>query len=409
MKLKCPLFTAPCRRSPSCTSLMVFLGRGGRRRPDGGPSTAAAVSNAGGLGASSPAALVPNRLADDRRATVQSWLVPNPARRRLEYYADELEEVADHTECGPARSDDDTSAKEVAVQLEVSSPAPDVAAVERAGTVGLDHRDVVYEAVWLHYAGAAWWFQPGCRRAPRNVRAAGTESLHQLLDRDWQRPLPVARARLRRPPCRGDRRAGWYLLLPGRRSRYQCRTPAAKSSPAGRLRARPGQQLHRAPPPAPLSIRVHQMTKPIRRRWRCSGDEPARNKLGGTAHRKTRPGPVDIIASPSRVLGVNRAAESQGQHAGGLGERQVGGPLFGLWPAPSAMPPDRSQPYCRSWSTYGIVALVVVYMSISFAHLRCVYAVKQRASYQDNVGWSTAFPAALVDSHIHQSTAPGFA
>lgn len=102
----------------------------------GGPSTpalAAAVSNAGGLGFVAGGYLSADRLADDiaaaRAATTgpigANLFVPQPSVAdwaQLEYYADELEEVAEyyHTEVGqPVYGDDDDWVRKLEVVADV--------------------------------------------------------------------------------------------------------------------------------------------------------------------------------------------------------------------------------------------------------------------------------------------------
>lgn len=181
----------------------------------GGPSTpalAAAVSNAGGLGFVAGGYLSADRLADDiaaaRAATTgpigANLFVPQPSVAdwaQLEYYADELEEVAEyyHTEVGqPVYGDDDDWVRKLEVVADVrpevvsftfGAPPPDV--VQRLSALGLLVSITVtsvYEAGVAIAAGADSLVVQGPAAGGHRGTFApdmepGTESLHQLLDR----------------------------------------------------------------------------------------------------------------------------------------------------------------------------------------------------------------------------------
>ncbi|KAT67205.1 oxidoreductase [Mycobacterium tuberculosis TKK_04_0068] len=206
----------------------------------GGPSTpalAAAVSNAGGLGFVAGGYLSADRLADDiaaaRAATTgpigANLFVPQPSVAdwaQLEYYADELEEVAEyyHTEVGqPVYGDDDDWVRKLEVVADVrpevvsftfGAPPPDV--VQRLSALGLLVSITVtsvYEAgvAPLPRARTAWWSRARLpagtaersRRTWNPVRSRCTNSSIGLAAPMMCRWLqPVAWARLRTwPPC----------------------------------------------------------------------------------------------------------------------------------------------------------------------------------------------------------------
>lgn len=205
----------------------------------GGPSTpalAAAVSNAGGLGFVAGGYLSADRLADDiaaaRAATTgpigANLFVPQPSVAdwaQLEYYADELEEVAEyyHTEVGqPVYGDDDDWVRKLEVVADVrpevvsftfGAPPPDV--VQRLSALGLLVSITVtsvYEAGVAIAAGADSLVVQGrlpagtaerSRRTWNPVRSRCTNSSIGLAAPMMCRWLqPVAWARLRTwPPC----------------------------------------------------------------------------------------------------------------------------------------------------------------------------------------------------------------
>lgn len=202
----------------------------------GGPSTpalAAAVSNAGGLGFVAGGYLSADRLADDiaaaRAATTgpigANLFVPQPSVAdwaQLEYYADELEEVAEyyHTEVGqPVYGDDDDWVRKLEVVADVrpevvsftfGAPPPDV--VQRLSALGLLVSITVTSVMWpLPRARTAWWSRARLpagtaersRRTWNPVRSRCTNSSIGLAAPMMCRWLqPVAWARLRTwPPC----------------------------------------------------------------------------------------------------------------------------------------------------------------------------------------------------------------
>ncbi|EFD74475.1 conserved hypothetical protein [Mycobacterium tuberculosis GM 1503] len=321
----------------------------------GGPSTpalAAAVSNAGGLGFVAGGYLSADRLADDiaaaRAATTgpigANLFVPQPSVAdwaQLEYYADELEEVAEyyHTEVGqPVYGDDDDWVRKLEVVADVrpevvsftfGAPPPDV--VQRLSALGLLVSITVtsvYEAGVAIAAGADSLVVQGPAAGGHRGTFApdmepGTESLHQLLDRIGSAHdvplvaaggLGTAEGRGRRAAPR-KRSAGAGLVphccWPTKPVPIAAHRAALKESQEfdatwslGRsrvgMRASLAQQLHSpARPRGALGYpEVHQMTKPIRAAAVQADDPHGTNLWAGSAHRKTRPGPAaDIIAS----------------------------------------------------------------------------------------------------------------
>jgi len=178
----------------------------------GTPALAAAVSNAGGLGFIPAGYLSAERFADDivaaRKATTGplgvNLFVPQPSVAdwvQLEYYADELEEIADHyqVEVGhPQMGDDDDWARKLDVVADLRPelvsftfgvPSPDV--IRRLGSLGLLVLVTVtsaYEAGVAVAAGADSLVVQGPGAGGHRGTFApdmepGTESLHQLLAR----------------------------------------------------------------------------------------------------------------------------------------------------------------------------------------------------------------------------------
>jgi nitronate monooxygenase len=178
----------------------------------GTPALAAAVSNAGGLGFVAGGYLSADQLADDitaaRAATTGpigvNLLVPQPSVAdwlQLEYYAEELEEVAEHyrVEVGhPIHGDDDEWERKLEVVSDVrpemvsftfGAPPPDV--VRRFSALGLLVSITVtsvYEAGVAVAAGADNLVVQGPAAGGHRGTFApdmepGVESLHQLLDR----------------------------------------------------------------------------------------------------------------------------------------------------------------------------------------------------------------------------------
>lgn len=178
----------------------------------GTPALAAAVSNAGGLGFVAGGYLTADQFADDiaaaRAATTgpigANLFVPQPSVAdwvQLEYYAEELEEVADHyrVEVGhPVHGDDDEWERKLEVVADVrpemvsftfGAPPPDV--IRRLSALGLLVSITVtsaYEAGVAIAAGADNLVVQGPAAGGHRGTFApdmepGAESLHQLLDR----------------------------------------------------------------------------------------------------------------------------------------------------------------------------------------------------------------------------------
>lgn len=178
----------------------------------GTPALAAAVSNAGGLGFVPGGYLSAERFAEDiaaaRAATTGplgvNLFVPQPSVAdwvALDYYAGELEEIADHyqVEVGhPQYGDDDDWEHKLEVVADVRPelvsftfgvPPPDV--IRRLGALGLLVMVTVtsaYEAGVAVAAGADSLIVQGPSAGGHRGTFApdmepGTESLHQLIDR----------------------------------------------------------------------------------------------------------------------------------------------------------------------------------------------------------------------------------
>src|ERR1700759_5640106 len=178
----------------------------------GTPALAAAVTNAGGLGFIPAGYLSAEQFADDiaaaRAATTGplgvNLFVPQPSVAdwvQLEYYADELDEVADsyNVEVGyPQLGDDDHWERKLEVVADLRPelvsftfgvPSPDI--IRRLGALGLLVMVTVtsaYEAGVALAAGADSLVVPGPGAGGHRATFApdmepGTESLHQLIDR----------------------------------------------------------------------------------------------------------------------------------------------------------------------------------------------------------------------------------
>lgn len=178
----------------------------------GTPALAAAVSNAGGLGVVAGGYLTAEQFADDivaaRKGTTGpigvNLFVPQPSVAdwvQLEYYAEDLEEVADHyrVEVGhPMHGDDDEWQRKLEVVADVrpemvsftfGAPPPDV--VRMLSAQGLLVSVTVtsaYEAGVAVAAGADNLVVQGPAAGGHRGTFApdmepGSESLHQLLDR----------------------------------------------------------------------------------------------------------------------------------------------------------------------------------------------------------------------------------
>lgn len=178
----------------------------------GTPALAAAVSNAGGLGFVAGGYLTADQFAADiaaaRAATTgpigANLFVPQPSVAdwmQLEYYAEELEEVAEHyhVEVGhPVQGDDDEWERKLEVVADLrpeivsftfGAPPPDV--IRRLSALGLLVSITVtsaYEAGVAVAAGADSLVVQGPAAGGHRGTFApdmepGAESLHQLLDR----------------------------------------------------------------------------------------------------------------------------------------------------------------------------------------------------------------------------------
>jgi nitronate monooxygenase len=176
----------------------------------GTPALAAAVSNAGGLGFVAGGYLSADQFADDiaaaRKATTGplgvNLYVPQPSVAdflQLDYYADELEDVAEHFQVEVGRPDfgwDDDWARKLEVVADVRPelvsftfgvPSPDV--IRRLGAQGLLVMVTVtsaYEAGVAIAAGADSLVVQGPDAGGHRGTFApdmepGTESLHELL------------------------------------------------------------------------------------------------------------------------------------------------------------------------------------------------------------------------------------
>lgn len=256
---------------------------------------------------------------------------------QLEYYADELEEVAEyyHTEVGqPVYGDDDDWVRKLEVVADVrpevvsftfGAPPPDV--VQRLSALGLLVSITVtsvYEAGVAIAAGADSLVVQGPAAGGHRGTFApdmepGTESLHQLLDRIGSAhdvPLVAAgglgtaedvAAVLRRGAIAAQ--VGTALLLADEAGTNAAHRAALKNPEfdatlvTGRSRqvcARSGQQLHSpARPRGAAGLSGGPPDDEADTGGGGAGGRPARNKpWAGSAHRKTRPGPAaDIIAS----------------------------------------------------------------------------------------------------------------
>lgn len=307
------------------------------------------MSNAGGLGFVAGGYLSADRLADDIAAARAAatgpiganLFVPQPSVAdwaQLEYYADELEEVAEyyHTEVGqPVYGDDDDWVRKLEVVADVrpevvsftfGAPPPDV--VQRLSALGLLVSITVtsvYEAGVAIAAGADSLVVQGPAAGGHRGTFApdmepGTESLHQLLDRIGSAhdvPLVAAgglgtaedvAAVLRRGAIAAQ--VGTALLLADEAGTNAAHRAALKNPEfdatlvtrafSGRYARGLANNFTRLlDHVAPLGYpEVHQMTKPIRAAAVQADDPHGTNLWAGSAHRKTRPGPAaDIIAS----------------------------------------------------------------------------------------------------------------
>ncbi|GAB7143689.1 nitronate monooxygenase [Mycobacterium riyadhense] len=318
----------------------------------GGPSTpalAAAVSNAGGLGFVAGGYVTAEQFAKDiaaaRAATTgpigANLFVPQPSVAdwvQLEYYAEELEEVAEfyRVEVGhPTHGDDDEWERKLEVVADVrpevvsftfGAPPPDV--IRRLSALGLLVSITVtsaYEAGVAIAAGADSLVVQGPAAGGHRGTFApdmepGEESLHQLLDRIGSThdvPLIAAgglgtaeavAAVLRRGAVAAQ--VGTALLLADEAGtnlphRQALKNPEFDSTLVTRAfsgryaRGLANNFTRLLDHVAPLGYpEVNQMTKPIRAAAIQAEDPHGTNLWAGTAYREARPGPAaDIVAS----------------------------------------------------------------------------------------------------------------
>jgi nitronate monooxygenase len=316
----------------------------------GTPALAAAVSNAGGLGFIPAAYLSAEQFAEDlaaaRAATTGplgvNLLVPQPSVAdfgQLDFYADELEEVADHYQVDVGRPefghDDDWKRKlEVVADLRpelvsftFGAPPPDV--IQRLGALGLLVMVTVtsaYEAGVAVAAGADSLVVQGPDAGGHRGTFApdmepGTDSLYELLARirSAHRNVPlIAAGGLGTPEDvvavlnRGAVAAqvGTALLLSDEAGTHPAYRAAMKHPLFGNTiitRAFSGRygrgleneftrQLDRV---APVGYpEIDQMTSPIREAAAALEDPNAMTLWAGTSFRNARSGPAaDIVAN----------------------------------------------------------------------------------------------------------------
>ncbi|QNI06422.1 nitronate monooxygenase [Mycobacterium kubicae] len=317
----------------------------------GTPALAAAVSNAGGLGFVAGGYLTADQFAEDivaaRAATTgpigANLFVPQPSVAdwvQLEYYAEELEEVAEHyrVEVGrPVYGDDDEWERKLEVLADVrpemvsftfGAPPPDV--IRRLSALGLLVSVTVtsaYEAGVALAAGADNLVVQGPAAGGHRGTFApdmepGEESLHQLLDRIGKThdvPLIAAgglgtvedvAAALRWGAVAVQ--VGTALLLADEAGtdpayRVALKNPHFDSTVVTRAfsgryaRGLANNFTRLLDHVAPLGYpEVHQMTEPIREAAVQAEDPHGTNLWAGTAYRATRAGPVaDIVAALS--------------------------------------------------------------------------------------------------------------
>jgi nitronate monooxygenase len=317
----------------------------------GSPALAAAVSNAGGLGFIPAGHLSAERFAEDiaaaRSATSGplgvNLFVPQPSVAdwvQLDYYAGELEGIADHyqVEVGrPEFGDDDDWKRKLEVVADVRPelvsftfgvPPPDV--IRRFGALGLLVMVTVtsaYEAGVAVAAGADSLVVQGPGAGGHRGTFApdmepGTESLHQLIDRIIHRTrddVPIIAAGglgtaedvagvLRRGAVAAQ--IGTALLLSDEANTSQAHRTAMKNQLYGKTivsrafsgryaRGLENEFIRQLDNVAPLGYpEVHQMTLPIREAATDWEDPNGMTLWAGTSFHKARPGPVaDIIAS----------------------------------------------------------------------------------------------------------------
>lgn len=314
----------------------------------GTPALAAAVSNAGGLGFIPGGYVSAERFAEDiaaaRAATTGplgvNLFVPQPSVAdwvALDYYAEELEEIADYyqVEVGHPQFGDDDWERKLEVVADVRPelvsftfgvPPPDV--IGRLGAQGLLVMATVtsaYEAGVAIAAGADSLVVQGPDAGGHRGTFApdmdpGTESLHELIDRIHRthREVPIIAAGglgtaedvagvLRRGAVAAQ--VGTALLLSDEAGTNPAHRTAMKNQLFGNTivsrafsgryaRGLENEFVRLLDTVAPLGYpEVNQMTLPIREAAAAVEDPNGMNLWAGTAFREARPGPVaDIIA-----------------------------------------------------------------------------------------------------------------
>jgi nitronate monooxygenase len=315
----------------------------------GTPALAAAVSNAGGLGFIPAGYLSADRFADDIAAARAmttgplgvNMFVPQPSVAdwvALDYYADELEGVAEHyqVEVGrPEFGDDDDWERKLEVVSDVRPelvsftfgvPPPDV--IRRLSALGLLVMVTVtstYEAGVAVAAGADSLVVQGPDAGGHRGTFApdmepGTESLHQLIDRIHRahRDIPIIAAGglgtaedvagvLRRGAVAAQ--VGTALLLSDEAGTNKAHRTAMKNQLfaktivsrafSGRYaRGLENEFIRLLDTVAPLGYpEVNQMTLPIREAAAEWEDPNGMALWAGTSFEKARSGPVaDIVA-----------------------------------------------------------------------------------------------------------------
>src|SRR5580693_5727113 len=315
----------------------------------GSPALAAAVSNAGGLGFIPSGYVSAERFADDIAAARAmttgplgvNLLVPQPSVAdwvALDYYADELEGVAEHyqVEVGrPEFGDDDewehklevvADTRPELVSFTFGVPPPDV--IRRLSALGLLVMVTVtslYEAGVAVAAGADSLVVQGPDAGGHRGTFApdmepGTESLHELIDRIHRahREIPIIAAGglgtaedvagvLRRGAVAAQ--VGTALLLSDEAGTHRAQRTAMKNPLHGRTivsRAFSGRYARGLENTftrllndvAPLGYpEVNQMTLPIREAAAAVEDPNGMTLWAGTSFREARPGPAaDIVA-----------------------------------------------------------------------------------------------------------------
>ena len=315
----------------------------------GSPALAAAVSNAGGLGFIAAGYLTADEFADDiaaaRAGTTGpvgvNLFVPQPSVAdwvQLEYYAEELEDLADHyrVEVGyPQYGDDDDWERKLEVVADLRPelvsftfgvPSPDV--IRRFSALGLLVLVTVtsaYEAGVAIAAGADSLVVQGPNAGGHRGTFApdmepNTESLHQLLDRiGHAHDIPLIAAGglgtaedvagvLRRGAVAAQ--VGTALLLsdeagtnPTHRSALKhplfTATTVTRAFSGRYARGLENEFIRLLDRVAPLGYpEVNQMTSPIRQAAVEVDDPNGTNLWAGTAFREARTGrAADIVAS----------------------------------------------------------------------------------------------------------------